>query len=610
MPEMNSNRVRMVDGHLPDAWILHSIDKEISLEDCEFVEAHLRSCAQCRSMEQQLRATIDALRAYNRMIVAPSASLSPSHKSAFESKLNRLSDELAHRRRFSIPNVSAALWHICNLLSLQEWIFAGVALSLIVVIGFYRLNTPTVSAKEILIRSEAYEQNSLHGINDPIIVQRIRISANGRQSERTLYRDLKRNRHVHVISGKSEDDRAVDSVLQKASMDTDELILPGLFLRASSACSSSTVAERQSEHDTIVLSLHLPCDTIADADLTLRAADYHTIAARLRLSDQTMIQISELSYQVVQFETLRADLFDVTISNIAPAFAKASLPNAVSDLAGSEIKALSILHRLHAELGGEINVDDSDPKAVKIEGVVENLDRKQELEGALRNTPAIQLNIETIAQKRTTLRPQVYDGRGTLTATSTPPLLDKQLKEWFPAPEDRREYVRAVLSYGQSASSHAWVLEELTNHFPHARCLALRPKEWNDLDSLLLEESNSLNNDLAGLKRQSDMILIESAGSASASTSARELREEELRNESTADWHDQVHALHSALDQVNDNLATLIVGAGVRSTSSDHLRSETYQLLSSLSVDLHKFRRRLSQSSDGRTLLQQEGRAR
>ena len=92
---------------------------------------------------------------------------------------------------------------------------------------------------------------------------------------------------------------------------------------------------------------------------------------------------------------------------------------------------------------------------MKIEGVVEDAARKQELEKALRNLASVQPSIETIAQRRTRLQAQVYDSQGAVSATSASPLLDKQLKERFPSPEERQEYVRGVLSYGQSASSYA-----------------------------------------------------------------------------------------------------------------------------------------------------------
>lgn len=595
MHRSNSNLARLVDGHIPDSWILLSIDKELSSSDREFVEEHLRCCSRCSSVEQRLRDTIEQLREYNRVIVAPSASPSSSHKHVFEEKLHSLADQLAERRKFRFSIDSGALRKIADLLTPRNRILACGVLLLIVAFAVFRFNVPAVSANELLVRSDAFERNSLRGTRDPIIVQRILISTGGHQSERTLYRDLKLNRHVHEVSGSSEEDRLIDTTLQQAKLDADELIRPALFLRVSGEYPSSTVSVSQSGMNTVALAIHLSGFTITDADLTLRNADYHTIGARLRLSNQTTIQISELSYRVVQFETLRAGLFDLPAQNLTATVTKSDSSNTVSDLAGFEIQALSLLHGIHAELGGEMNIDDSDPRTIKIDGVVENVERKQEIENALRGVPAVQVNIETIAEKRNSLRPQVYESRGVLSATSTPPLLDKQLKEWFPASEDRREYVRAVLSYGQSASAHAWVLDELSNHFPPARCMALRSQERKDLNRLLQEEASSLSADLAGLRRQADMILVEPAAAPSSSSSPHDEHEQGLRRENAADWHDQVHTIHSALDRVNDNLTTLIVGAGAPGASSDHIRSETYQLLSGLSIDLQRFQRRLAQ---------------
>lgn len=597
MHQSKSNHACLVDGHIPDSWILLSIDKEISCEDCEFVEEHLCNCTQCRSVEQRFRATIDELRECNRVIVESPASLSSSHHLVFEEKLDSLADRLTSRRQWKFLTASATVRHISKLLATREPILACAILLLIAAFAVYWFNVTTVSAKEMLIRSEAYEQGSLRGINDPIIVQKIRISAGGHHSDRTLYRDLKHNRHAHQVNGSSEEDRLVDDMLQRASLDTDELIVPELFLRASSERNAATVAVRQSDRDTVVLAIHLPGYSITDADLTLRSADYHTIGAQLRLSDQSTIQISELSYQVVQFETLRSGLFDLSNRETASVNAENTPASTVSDLASSEIAALSILHNLHAELGGEIHIEDTNPRAVTIEGVVENLARKQEIENSLRRIPAVQLNIETVAQKRTSLHAQVYESVGALSVTSAPPLLDKQLKEWFPAPEDRREYVRGVLSYGQSAASHAWVLDELSSRFPRARWMALRPKERKALNSLLREEARSLSEDLEGLKRQADMILVEPVAGTSSTIPAYDKSEEGLHRDNSADWNDQVYRIHLTLDRVGDDLSALIVGvsAGARSASSDRLRFETYRTLSELSMDVRRFRRRLDQ---------------
>jgi len=591
---MKSTRARLIDGHIPDSWILRFIDKEISSDDYEFVEEHLRDCSQCRAVEQQQRDIIDRLLEYKSVIVGPAA-LPSSHELVFESKLNCLASELADRRPFHRPIASDLFRSLADWFAGRNRVLAGAVLLLMATFAVFRWNVPAVSAKEMLLRSDAFEQDSIRGIGNPIIVQRILIRMGSHQSERTLYRDLQHNREVHEIDGNSEEDHFVDGVLRQASLNADELILPGLFLRASHKYKSSTFSMRNDGNNIIELAIHLPGYTIADADLTLRSTDCHTIRARLRLSDQSTIEISELSYQVVQLGVLRAGLFDAPIKDLTPAIAKVGAPNPVSDLASSEIRALAILHSLHAELGGEINIDDSDPRVVLIEGVVENAARKQEIVSALRTTPAVQILVETIAEKRTSLHAQIYEGHAALLATSAPPLLDRQLKEWFPAPEDRREYVRGVLSFGQSASSHAWVLDELSNHFSHARCLALRPEERKDLDNLLLGEASSLSDDIAGLKRQADMVLVESADTTTPVASPQEEHEKNLRQSNTADWHDQVRSIHAALDQVNDNLSTLLVGAGAGSASSDRLRSETYRSLVSLGADVQKFRGHLRQ---------------
>ncbi|MEI9981057.1 MAG: zf-HC2 domain-containing protein [Edaphobacter sp.] len=592
MAEVNSNSVRLVDGHIPESWIFRTVDKEIAADDCEVVEEHLRSCVACRSVADRYKETLDQLSEYKRVIVDPDFALSPSHQLVFEDKLDRLAGVLKRPGRFRLPN-AADLWRsLRDALAPQARILACAALAIIVAFFvIFRSNVPTVSAKESLIRSVGFEQNSLQGISDPIVVQKIRINAGSHQSERTLYRDPQHNRQVHEIDdSNNQDERFVDSMVQRASLNADELLLPGLFLDMSSRNKASTISMRQNGADAVV-AIHLPGNDIVDAELTLRDGDFHTIGALLHLRDQSTIQITELSYHVVGLRTLRAGLFDFPTQERSSELALSSPLKPIADPVSEEIAALSILHKIHAELGGEISVDDSNPKVVKIEGVVDDAARKQEIESALRDLSLVQPYVVTLAEKRKSLRAHVYENRGAVSATSAKPLLDKQLEERFPSLEERQEYVRGVLSYAQSASSYAWVLDELSRRFTSARYSTLHSKTRRELNHLLADEAKSLSEDIAGLERQIDTIL--GPRTSMSAPNSVEQHEGVRREENLANWQDQVHVIHSDLDKMNDDLNALIVGAGRHNDSSDQLRSETYQLLSSLTTDIQKFQGRL-----------------
>ena len=591
---MKSNSVRFMDGHIPESWIFRSVDKEITADDSEWIEEHLRDCPACRSVAQRYKATLDQLSRYKRVIVDPGLSLSHSHQLVFEDKLDRLAGALQSRRRFRLPNLSVLWRFISGRVALHAAAFACAALAAIACLVIFRTSVPAVSAKELLIRSTAFEDNSTRGISAPVIVQKIRITAGTHVAERTLYRDMWNKRRAHEIDGSSEEDRFIDETLQRASLNADELLIPATFLRISGENKASALSVKSIEGP-MLLMLHQPGRLVTDVELTLRDKDFHAIGSLLHLREQPPIQIVELSYRVVSLGTLRAGLFDSLRTEKGSELAINSHLNLISDPASVEIAALSSLHKIHAELGGEISIDDSDSRFVKVEGVVENDARKQEIDRALRRFSPVQSHIETFAQKRRSLQPQIYENQGTVTATSAAPLLDKQLRERFPSPEERQEYVRSVLSYGQSSSSYAWVLNELSRRFTPARCSSLSPRERKELNHLLADETDSLSEDLAGLKRQADTILsVELPMTAGTSDMLLDSHEQMRGQEESGGWQDRLHAIHSALDRVNDNLTTLIVGADRRKISSDHLRSETYQLLVSLTIETQRFRSSLS----------------
>jgi hypothetical protein len=322
------------------------------------------------------------------------------------------------------------------------------------------------------------------------------------------------------------------------------------------------------------------------------------IGITLRLRNLTIIQVSELSYQVVQLDSLRAGLFAMPSKGKTPLLpGDAPLGPTVAPT-NSAVRALCALHSIHAELGEELRIDDSDRRVARIDATVQADARMHELAGVLQGVPAIELHVQTVAQKRSALRPGIYANPDAVSATSGPPLLEKQLRDSFPSSASRKEFVGNVLSLSQAASARTWVLGQLSNHFTTMKCATLRAKERKDLDSLLLDETRSLDQDLLRLQEQVDPVLsvAQSTDQLPESDSAPGAVSEFSRG-GPVDWQDQIRAMYTTLGKIDDNLSTLLVGADARNHSSEGLRADTRNLISGLHVSLLSFERRMSEPS-------------
>jgi len=591
MSEAKQNCAHLVDGHLPEAWMLRAIDGEVSADDQVFIEEHLQSCPVCHAHKERLTNIMDQLFEYRDVLLEPSAGLSSSHEANFIDKLDGLSEGSRCSEQNGLWRLTLLLRKISDTLTPPTWIFGCAVVILFGFILVSRTNVPAVSAHEMLIRSDAFERASLNGINAAIIIQRIRISVGGHEFERTVYRDPGHRRRVHEATDSHEQDLFVDAKLQSTSLDSDELLSPALFLRMGNTSDATEVSAVQKHSGVVELTIPLTGKDLVDARLTLRASDYHAIGAQVRFTDQSTIQVSELSYQVVRLDTLHAGLFDLPKMENSSVMADNAAPNSILTSTDSMVRALLALHKVHAELGEEIRIDDSDQIVAQIDGVVANDARKREITKALYGIPGIELHVQTLAELRSALRPSAYESQGAVVATSAPPLLDKELKQWFPSSANRNEYVGGILSLGQTAFARAAVLNEIANRFTNTKCTGLSRKGQMALFNLLRDEADSLDEDVAHLQEQANAALVvQSEVSNSSSGDGPPNALSEFHTIKTKDWRDQIHVIHSALGRANDDLSILLVGANIRNQSAEDLRVEARQLLSDLRIKLGSFK--------------------
>src|SRR5208283_3807255 len=106
------------------------------------------------------------------------------------------------------------------------------------------------------------------------------------------------------------------------------------------------------------------------------------------LRDNSTVEVAELDYKILPWAAVDANLFEpigsLNTSITSPSGRVLSFPRipeapSESELDETELGALLVLNRLHADVGGEVKIHRSSG-IVEVEGLVESEERRRELE--------------------------------------------------------------------------------------------------------------------------------------------------------------------------------------------------------------------------------------
>ena len=524
-------------------------------------------------------------------------------------------------RLFSAPHLSLSWerGRLVRILSLDSPMLVraltAVALAAVIVASFVYLNrTPVVSAGEILQRANDAQEQQIRGTNQAVIYQKLQVRRMpaGSSSAETLtwevWHDVGNGRFVQKCDGCSTESPKTRTVV--AAPDTrhptpvtphpapDTLAKLNTVLRANhmnparplSAASYDawrrSVAHKNEEVTKTIIGGHevfslkttptgaINVGQIVEASLVVRTSDWHSVAGRLRVKgDQgdEEFELIETAYSVVSLTALDPKIFaeppvtSTSISSSTPdtlnPTPESTSPLALTPLpaasAALEVAVLEQLNRINAFYGEQLSVTRTPENQLRVHGIVETNQRKQEILqalAALRNDPALHVEVETVAEaaarqtrKGSANAPEVSNV-DVETKTSIP--VDAELRAHFSRQgltgeqldEAIRRFADRMLAHGREARRQALALKQIAARFTADELRGLDEPTRNKWRAMLAQHAHLLRQEVATLRRELQPVfpnVSAASGSGAAITSDTDL----------APAAQRLFALATAIDQ-------------------------------------------------------------
>ncbi len=471
--------------HISDEELLSHLDGELSSRRAAEVRWHLQSCWNCRSraekMERAISELVDARNAFH------SAAPPPGEWHEFDARLSAAAREEAAKKRawrsFSIPEVPVGI---------------VAAAAAVLCLAVWLIESPSVSAQEVLHRAESAECSEIRGTSEPVIYQKIQARRKVRGRIRTAniesWTDWSRQRVVR--RGDAELWRDLDEMLRNNRMASRPLLSPAAYMswRDGLKARKEQIVRGRLQNGSEVLEITTSVDgtptpgSIREARLVVRTADWHSVKQSVRVGpqdDDREFELSELAFDVRPLAAVDKSLFDVPprvvpVPVIAPRAIPLALPPEPAPLDPDEVMARSLLalHEVGACLREQIEVLRDSDGVLTARGVAETADRKSKLAGVLREAGVSRVEIETTEdalrrlavqrQPETALEPTAPAEKF---KSGKPPIADR----WKDVldPNEMTRLSNAAVTLSEEWLAHAAALGRIDRHFPIDRTVKL-----------------------------------------------------------------------------------------------------------------------------------------
>jgi hypothetical protein len=261
---------------------------------------------------------------------------------------------------------------------------------------------PHISAHDLLLRAQRQETGIAQSEPSGVIYQKVRIKAPARTTERTLYRDIQRQRHAKSQALDASDAK-LKAELAVAGVDWDDPISPAGYREWRSHEFIQDDSVKSAGDNLLILTTNVNDGEVISESLTVRKSDFHAVGKTIELRGYGTVEIAELNYAVLPWSAVNPDWFGPAVltnpgvsSDTHPALIP-RLPVSLTygELDGAELSARLELNRLHADTGEQIEII-RDPSGIVVKGIVETEQRRHELDGQLDMLPHVTASISSI----------------------------------------------------------------------------------------------------------------------------------------------------------------------------------------------------------------------
>jgi hypothetical protein len=484
-----------MEDHIQEGELLRAADGELSKDRAAQVSEHLAACWMCRTRLNDCEGTIHQ---FVKLYI---------HQS--ESRIPKIDGPraLLRARIMELEKVEKRSWR--EIFSLRGWgapVYSAITALAIAVISFQfaasRKAAPRLTVADVLSKAESGEQVGLRQAKQPVTYQKVQIRVGGNTYSRSIYRDKINGRHVAKLenaAGQISDKDSVralspvEQAFSDAKLDWEAPLSPS---RLNGWRSSLRVKEDRisSDRTTTEVATATPDGPIAEAKVTFRNADFHPVAEALRMRDNSVVEIAELDYKVLELGHLKADLFN---SEPAPLFTvPAPRPEGNRDGDNGlalELEVMKGLDHANALMGEQISID-RHRDSVEVRGVLDGKQRRDEILMALGpavKNPALRLELAVPDGTARAPRSAVHETIEGVEEFQRAPA-DGSLREFFakkPVTGETTEevverFTDEVSHHSQSAKAHALALRQIAQRFSADELRAMTPEEhrqWRDM---------------------------------------------------------------------------------------------------------------------------------
>jgi RNA polymerase sigma factor (sigma-70 family) len=294
------------------------------------------------------------------------------------------------------------------------------------------------------------------------------------------------------------------------------------------------------------------------ATLVLSRSDLHAIEETLllRQGEETReYRFTESSFERHSPSTVAPAVFEPEkelLSSVKPETGNSKLettplpvsssptaPSPSAATAAQEVEVLQALNSVGADMGEQVNVTRSPDGLLRVQGIVETEQRKQEILKALHpvsNNPAVRVDIKTVAEALKQSKSQNSDSAETLervTGASNSFPIQEDLRRYFSGkgvPENQLDERSTQFAYRMAGESsqvlqHAWALRRLAERFSPEELRTLDPEARTKWLGLIHQHARGLRHSLATL-REGLGPLFPSAAAASGLQSQGEIKDD------------------------------------------------------------------------------------
>ncbi|HET8546963.1 MAG TPA: hypothetical protein VFL57_03125 [Bryobacteraceae bacterium] len=488
--------------HVSEDLLLGYADDALSEQDSVTVRSHMADCGDCSAAADEYRQALDAYTIWHRGMKTRLPAPPLPWKPPFE--MSRVVELRPARAR--------AVW---------RW-GAVAAAAAFAVIAWQLSTRQTVSAAELLekaslrersapVRRQIQIRTARHTVRRPAVAAETRTPAEA---------DL---RSLFENSGFSWDEplsaRAFAAWRSQLSTKSDHV-----RIRDGSASAPGRYYEVRTS---------TPEGELAEATLTLRAADMLAVRETLQFRNSEWVEITEAADQPP------AAVPEPQVASEKPRIEQpqAALPAGAKASAADELRVFAALHQLGADLGEPVGVkrDDSGNVVVSMLGL--GAQREQEIRAAIAGLPHVVIQAE---QPEAMRAPSAAARRGATARTN------RELESRVGSGPVLENFVNDVLDHSDGTLARAHALRNLAARFPPEVEAQLGPGERATLEGMARDHLRAMAQHAARLRS----LLKPFVGEARAGAAA------------AGRWQDDAAGLVSAAQSLDAILSEYVAGSG------------------------------------------------